>query len=271
MSSASRGRARPFHVVFTDTCVGGSTVAARVARDRKGLRAFYLADYAVNPLGVKSEREVRDALDRWVDTARNRSSTMVVACNTASILLRDCPEVRARAKRAGMAVHSMVDLLEATLGSSGRSLEGRRVCLMGTAFTVGRPRYSRILTEAGAASVEPLAATRTERTIAHLQHRSPEGRRAIRDEIEEGVGEADVVALACTCFPLVGDLIRELNPEIELLDPGAGVDRLALPGDGSGSNRLTVGLTGDVLTPEAVRANASRLFPGWALEAVLRL
>jgi glutamate racemase len=170
-----------------------------------------------------------------------------------------------------MAVHSMVDFLEATIGGHGPGLEGRRVCLMGTAFTVGRPRYGRILTGAGAASVESLAATRTERTIAHLQHRSPEGRRVIRDEIAERVREADVVALACTCFPLVGDLIRELNPEIELLDPAVGVDRLALQGGGSGPNRLTVGLTGDVLTPESVRANASRIFPGWELEAVLRL
>jgi len=37
--------AHPFDVVFADSCVGGSTVASQLARTRKGLRAFYLADY----------------------------------------------------------------------------------------------------------------------------------------------------------------------------------------------------------------------------------
>lgn len=36
-----------YDVVFADTCIGGSTVAARLAQVRQGLRAFYLADYAV--------------------------------------------------------------------------------------------------------------------------------------------------------------------------------------------------------------------------------
>ena len=48
-----------------------------------------MADYAVNPLGVKSKPEVRDALDRWVDAAQGLASHLIVACNTAS----DAPQV----------------------------------------------------------------------------------------------------------------------------------------------------------------------------------
>ena len=57
---------RPPHrvdAVFCDTCIGGSTVAACVGRRSAGLRACFLADYAVNPLGTKGADEVRAALD----------------------------------------------------------------------------------------------------------------------------------------------------------------------------------------------------------------
>ena len=39
--------APPFDVAFCDTCIGGSTVAAHLARP--GLRAFYLAEAGVAP------------------------------------------------------------------------------------------------------------------------------------------------------------------------------------------------------------------------------
>lgn len=264
-------RPGPFHVVFADTCIGGSTVAARLARGRRGLRAFYLADYAVNPLGVKTPDEVRSALDRWVDVARDRSSTLIVACNTASVLLRDTPEVLERASGAGMTVVSMVDFLQALLRDSTSEVTGRTVCLMGTEFTVGRSLYPGLLAATGARTLLPLPATRTERAIAHLRHDTPEEREAIEAEIGEAVRKTEAIVLACTCFPLVEDLIRHLNPTVRLLDPAEGVDELALEGEGEGPNLLTVGLSGDTLSPDEIRARAPALFPGWELLEVVRL
>jgi len=262
---------RPYHVAFADTCVGGSTVASRLAVGRTGLRGFYLADYAVNPLGVKPREEVRAALEAWVDVASSRAPTLIVACNTASVLLRDTPEVLDRARRLGLEVHSMADFLEALLRHSAPGIHGKQVCLMGTEFTVSQPFYGNLLTGAGASTVLPLPATRTERTVAHLEHGTSEGRRIILEEIRDTVGGAEAVVLACTCFPLAGDLIREANPDVVLLDPGEGAGTLEVKGEGGGPNLLTVALTGDVLSPEILREQAPVLFPGWELESVLRL
>ncbi len=262
-------RQPPFDVVFADTCIGGSTVASRLARTRKGLRAFFLADYAVNPLGVKPRAEVHAALNRWVDVAHGRSSTLIVACNTASVLLRSAPEVLERASALGIRVHSMVDFLERLLLEEAGAVQGKKVCLMGTEFTVGQPIYGDRLREAGAGSLLPLPATRTERAIAHLQHKSPGGKKAIVEEIQGAVREAETLVLACTCFPLVENLVRGLNPDIVLLDPAKGVDDLAGLEGREGPNRITVALTGEALTPEALRAQADLLFSGWELEDLL--
>lgn len=262
----------PFDIVFTDTCVGGSTVASELARTRKGLRAFFLADYAVNPLGVKSDEAVREALDRWVDAAGGRAREMVVACNTASVRLRELPQVVERAGSKGIRVHSMVDFLEAMLEARVLDVSGKRVCVMGTEFTVRQSLYGDRVLGAGASGILPLAATRTERVVAHLLHRSPQGRDVIVAEVGETLAQADAVVLACTCFPMVGELIREMNPEITLLDPASGIETLGKEVEADeGPNRMTVALTGSVLTPGDLESHFPVLFPDWELEKVVAL
>jgi glutamate racemase len=260
--------ARSFDVVFTDTCLGGSTVAARVGSSAAGLRGFYLADYAVNPLGVKSQAEVRAALERWMRIARLRAPTLVVACNTASVLLEQAPDLLATAAGEGLRVLSMVHLFDRALASAASSVQGKRVCVMGTRFTVSQPVYRDRLIRAGAAEVLPLAATRTERTIARLKHTTDDGRREIADEAGESVRRSDVVVLACTLFPLVGPLLHELNPACVLVDPACGVDGAFAGASRGGTNRLTIALTGHAVALDDVRAQADALFPGWTIASI---
>jgi hypothetical protein len=120
-----------------------------------------------------------------------------------------------------------------------------------------------------AGSFFPLPATRTERVIAHLLHETAEGRREIVEEIRGAVQSSEAIVLACTCFPLVGDWVRELNPEIVLLDPAGGVEKLDGLANGEGPNRLTVGLTGSAIDPDVLRESAKSLIPGWEMEGVL--
>jgi len=261
-----------YDVMFCDTCVGGATVAATLAADRTGLRAFFLADYAVNPLGVKSRDEVQAALRRWIGLTLPRAATLVIACNTASVLYRSCPDVQAEAARAGLRLFSMVDFLERSLAASPQALAGKRVCLMGTRFTVGQPIYRELLTAAGAREIVPLGATRTEGVIAHLRHESGPGRQEIAEEIGETIRACEAVILGCTLFPLVGGLIKEINPACAQIDPGAGVASVLPPQTpAGGANRLTVAVSGTALTPAHIRQIAPALFPGWDLAEVVSL
>ena len=114
-----------------------------------------------------------------------------------------------------------------------------------------------------AAAVVPLGATRTERTIARLDHASAAGRQCIVEEIGEVVRDVDVVAHVCTCFPLVADLVAQINPRVRQLAPGREIGQLADWPARGGSNHLTVAVTGDVLSPDAIGAHAAALFPGW--------
>ena len=249
--------AMPFDVAFCDTCIGGSSVATRLARP--GLRAFYLADYDVNPLGTRTDVEVQAALERWVEIGAARAPVVIVACNTASARLVDAPAVRHRAQGLHVDVISMVDLLDRVLAR--HSVSGESVCLMGTEYTVNSPVYADRIARAGAAEVVRLGATKTERSVASLQHETLAGRELIRDEIGDCISDADTIVLACTCFPLIGDLLGELNPRARLLDPGAEIRDVVDWPERGGPSHLAIAFTGDSITPSKRQVQA--LFPGW--------
>jgi glutamate racemase len=248
---------KTYDVAFCDTCIGGSTVAANLSLP--GLSAFYLADYAVNPLGTRSDREVRAALVRWLGIAESQAPVIVVACNTASVRL----EGTSRPSN----VFTMVDLFDSALAREREHLAGKRVCVMGTEFTVASPVYAERLDIAK--EVIPLGATLTERTIAHLEHTTTEGRRTIADEIAAVIRTVDAVAHVCTCFPLIADLIADINPHIHQLDPGRAIRDIADWPEREGENHLTVAVTGDSVSAADIRDHAAELFPGWDRVEVL--
>ena len=252
-----------YDVVFFDTCICGSTVVSNFARPGAGLRAMFVADYTVNPLGTKSDDEVRTALHRWVELAAGKTDTMTIACNTASVRLEDSLGVRRQAEEHGLQVHSMVDLLDVLLIREARRLQGKRVCVMGTEYTVARSVYENRLRASGAGEIVRLGATVTERAIARLQYRSADAREAIRDEIAKGLADVDAVLLACTCFPLVSDLVNEISPGILQLDPGQEIRSVTSPLVRGGPNRLTLAFSGDAIQQRELEGQAPRLFPGW--------
>lgn len=225
----------------------------------------------MNPLGVKPPEEVRAALEGWVEVARGRAPALIVACNTASVRLAELPEISKWAADEGIRVYSMVDLLDSLLGRIGSALGGKRVCIMGTAFTVGRPLYGDRLKAAGVDEIVPLAATETESVIAHLAHGSPDGGERIRREVGDALGRVDTVLLACTCFPLAEPILRGLNPDLDLLDPGAGIDSVPGLEGRQGPNRMTVALTGSEISSSELERDFPVLFPGWVLEEVMDL
>jgi glutamate racemase len=186
---------------------------------------------------------------------------MLVACNTASARLEDAPDVRRRAQELHVDITSMVDLLDIALDK--HAVNGERVCLMGTEYTVNSPAYADRIERAGVASLVRLAATRTERCVAHLQHETAAGRELIRDEISDSIRDSGTVVLACTCFPLVGELIADINPDARLVDPGAETREVADWPEREGPSHLTLAFTGNAITRAELQAQATSLFPGW--------
>src|SRR5262245_36630483 len=262
------GRTLPFDVVFTDSCIGGSTVATKLGAKTSGLKALYLADYAINPLGVQSADHIAAVVERWISVAESCAPSLIVACNTASVSVHRQNGRRGTFSSGALVVVTMTELVRRILDAHRHQLTGKRVGVLGTRFTTTEPLYANMMAAVGARAVYACAATRTERVVAALEHRTPEGAAVIADEIGDFVCGLDAVLLGCTCFPLIAPLITRLNPGCLLLDPA---DAVWAPAQISPrrirENRLTIGVSGSTVMIPTLKAAA--LFPTWTVERVV--
>ena len=262
-------RERPFDIVFADSCIGGSSVTTKLGAKANGVRALYLADYAINPLGVQSAERIDAVVQRWVLVAASFAPLLIVACNTASVSMHRAGKPAGTAS-SDLAMITMVELVRRILDLHHNQLAGKRIGVLGTRFTTTEPLYPELIASAGGHAVSVCAATQTERLVAALDYSSPSAVSVITDEIGDFVRGLDAVLLACTCFPLIAPLIRHLNPACLILDPADAVQKPArISAARKGRNMLTIGVSGSESTVRAVTGSAASLFHTWNIEGVV--
>ena len=235
---------------IADTCIGGLSVVRSMWASGSAGGAVFMADYAVNPLGVKSDGEIAAVVDSWIRAAEAHSQTLVIACNTLSIRYRQLARTGPALTRLKHIV-SMVDCFTALARAEAQRLADRKVLIIGTEFTARQPDYPEILnTIEPSARVSTIGATELERKIARMQ---ADGDAALLDDrLSQAIAATDVAVLACTCFPMVQERLQALFPHVVFLDPGAYCAGLLQQDELSRGRTLAIRVTGDVVSKRRV-------------------
>ena len=245
-------------IFMADSCVGGLSVLKSLWDAGASYDVVFLADYAVNPLGVKSDELIREVVFKWLRNAAEVSDTLVIGCNTLSIrynqLLQKAPFDAGPAR-----VISMVDCFKAMVAEESSRLSQKRVVIIGTAFTARQSTYTEIL-EAGCEGVQvkTIPATELERSIARMLPWSAEDDSVITEPLRAALAEADFAVLACTCFPMAQTELERLFPKVVFLDPGSYCAALLAGGDSAQHRSLDLKVSGDVVAEEVVHDFAKR-------------
>lgn len=214
----------PTILVF-DSGLGGLTVFSEVLKARPDARFVYAADDAAFPYGRLSE----DALVARVLTVMERliaihdPTLVVVACNTASTLV--LPRLR---ERFSIPFVGTVPAIK----PAALATRSGYVTVLATPGTVARD-YTRDLIETYAAGcrVNLVGSTR----LAGFAEAELTGE-PVSDEdliaelapcfVEEAAGRTDVVALACTHYPLLLPRLTALAPwPVTWIDPAPAIAR----------------------------------------------
>lgn len=212
----------------------------------------FLADYAINPLGVKNDTEIAQVVERWLTQAAEVSDTLVMACNTLSIryhqlygsgILPDGPT----------RIISMVDCFAAMVEQEADRIAGKNLLVIGTEFTARQSVYSAIVENACAdASIGTVAATELERKIARFGSWQGESDPTLTGKLRSDIAGADVAVLACTCFPMVRADLEAAFPDVLFLDPGAYCAELMPMHADTRDNTLSVRVTGQEISAARV-------------------
>ncbi|MFC0282734.1 glutamate racemase [Camelimonas abortus] len=221
--------AAPVALVF-DSGLGGLTVFREIRAGAPGARLVYLADNAVFPYGGLAPEalvaRVNDVLDAAI--ARWRPDIVVIACNTASTLV--LPHLRSR--------HDIpfVGTVPAVKPAAAAS-RSRMISVLATPGTVARD-YTRELVRDYAGDCD--VALVGSRHLATLAERAMAGEAVADADIAaeiapcfrvsgDGARRTDVVALACTHYPLLLERLRALAPwPVTWVDPAPAIARRTL-------------------------------------------
>jgi len=239
-------------VFIADTCIGGLSVLKSLWKSGSAGEAMFMADYAVNPLGVKSEAEISQVLESWLQAAAEHADTLVIACNTLSIRYRQMtPSIRLPSSLAHIV--TMVDCFEAMVQTEADRLAKRKVLIIGTEFTARQQVYPDILAAAlPETRINTIGATELERKIARFRLAENGGDALLSEELAQAIAATDIAVLACTCFPMVRAQLEGLFPGVIFLDPGAYCPGLLEQDRIAQERRLSLKVTGDVVAESRV-------------------
>jgi len=239
-------------IFVADTCIGGLSVIRSLRDSGRTDDVHFLADYAVNPLGVKDDNAIANVVRRWLALAAQRSDRLMIACNTLSIRYRQMQDALGMATGLRQVV-SMVDCFEAMTRQQADRLAGKRVVILGTAFTASQLLYTDLLRAVVAdARVSTVTATELERRVARFEPGRANPAASLSVEARESLANAEVVVLACTCFPLIQADLQRLYPGVSFLDPGAYCGELLAADTAARNSALHVEVTGNVVSTERV-------------------
>jgi glutamate racemase len=207
-------------LLFFDSGVGGLSVLGAARDLLPAAPIVYVADSAAFPYGTRMEAEIAARVPTLLGrlTERFRPRLAVIACNTASTIA--LPFVRAA---LDIPVVGTVPAIKPAAEQS----RSRVIGVLGTPATVRQP-YVDDLARAHAADCTVLRHGSSE--LVAMAEDKLAGRPVDRAQVAAAVApltgrNMDVVVLACTHFPLLGEELAEALPGVAQVDGAAGIAR----------------------------------------------
>lgn len=242
-----------------DSGVGGLSILREIRARMPMADLLYLADHARSPYGPRPLVEVQEIAHQvtaWL--VDNGSSTIVVACNTASAAALD-------SLRESFPTIPIVGMEPAVKPASLATRTGVIAVFATEATFQGRLFESLLDSYAGEITVLPRACPEWVALVESNHISDAEARRSVAEAVnpilEQG---ADVLVLGCTHYSFLKSIIEEVaGPQIQVVDPAPAVAKQTVrvasrPGE---TSTLALATSGN---PEAlIRAIADLIDLQW--------
>ncbi len=198
---------RPTIGVF-DSGFGGLTVLKALLELVPDADYLYFGDTARLPYGSKSvETVARYAVEAAHYLESHGAQLLVIACNTATALALD---------RITAAAHvPVIGVVEPGAEAASSVSKNKKIVVIGTEATVGSQAYRKALEARGLHAREkacPLLVPLVEEGWVEHPVTEQVARIYLGEAFSDGFGEADVLLLGCTHYPLLKPLLQRVAP-----------------------------------------------------------
>lgn len=204
-----------------DSGVGGLSVLREIHRLLPDYPTLYFADQGHLPYGPRSTEELFSFVEAITHFLRGQGAgVIVIACNTASAA--SLLELRARYPQIPFVG------MEPAVKPAAAASKSRVIGVLSTKTTANGALYQRVLERyaADCRVITQIAPELVQIVEANSMH-TTEGRRVIQRILQPLLDAgADQIALACTHFSFLSEVIQEIvGAGVGLVDPGPAVAR----------------------------------------------
>lgn len=191
-----------------DSGFGGLTVLRALLQLIPRADYAYFGDTARLPYGSKSvETVARYAVEAAHYLEVHGAQMLVIACNTATALALD---------QITAAAHvPVVGVVEPGAEAAAAASQNRKIVVLGTEATVSSHAYRKALEARGLQAREkacPLLVPLVEEGWVEHDVTEQVARIYLKEAFGNGFGDADVLVLGCTHYPLLKPLLRRVAP-----------------------------------------------------------
>lgn len=209
-----------------DWGIGGLPLFQSLCAARPGADMVYLSDSGSVPYGKQSPEELRRRIGEIAAFAAGRGiDTLAVACNAMSSVLS-----AASSRSEGVEILSLIHAFLASPLPSGRVIG-----VIGGIRTIQSGIYQKALEAAG----NRVRSCPAQELSALIEAGDTAPIPAFLEKTLAALGGIETLVLACTHYPAVSPLIKNMAGDLEIIDPGSALRSLCFRR--TGGNRPPAG------------------------------
>ena len=199
------------YVAVFDSGVGGLNILESLIKEFPNENFIYLADEEFFPYGVKTKEELENRITKIALKLNSMNiKAIIIACNTASANSHHLKNIIDT---------PVIEIISATANYAYLNSINKKIGVWATNATILSNKYHEALSKAAACYsvkasdlVELIENNLLEETIPY-----------VNKHLEE-IKDADSLILGCTHFPLLKDIIRKINPNLNLISSNVPVN-----------------------------------------------
>ena len=192
------------YIAVFDSGVGGLNILETLAEEFKNENFIYLADEEFFPYGVKTKEELENRMTlitRKLDSMNVKA--IIIACNTASANSHHCNK---------LINTKIIEIITATANYAKLISHNNKIGVWATDATITSNKYHEALND-----IEMCYPVKASDLVVLIEKNLINDTKSLVKNHLDEIKDADTLILGCTHFPLVSDVIKEFNNDLNLV------------------------------------------------------
>ena len=192
------------YIAVFDSGVGGLHILETLVKDFASENFIYLADEEFFPYGVKTKEELENRMTLITKKLDSMNvKVIIIACNTASANSHHCHK---------FINTKIIEIISATANYAKLVTNNNKVGVWATDATIKSNKYQEALSD-----IEMCYPVKASDLVVLIEKNLINDTKSLVNTYLNEIKDADTLILGCTHFPLVSDVIREFNKELQLV------------------------------------------------------